>query len=199
MTATTTLKSAAAVRAYGKAYGSAAKLELANDVDLAALLKGQTYDERIAARGEFIEGAKESGYTAPDKLWERTIARLVEFHDLDRPKATTKKAQDVSAKREAAKEAEKKALEIIAKAKGLTVEKATPQQLLQLATDPKLTTANKKILVDAAMRKEKEEAKEKQKAANDADKAVREEIRDLLAKMHGPQLAKALAALKKIK
>lgn len=169
-----------------------------------ALVPGMSYDAYSAYALEWRK-AYGASPEASQKAWERAIKamnaylRSKDSVEFTIPKSDNAKAQQMAAKREAAKAADQKALEVIAKAKGLALETAKPDQLLQLAADPKLTTANKKILVDAAIKREKEEKREAEKAGNEADKALREEAREILKGFHGAQLAKALAALKKIK
>lgn len=184
------------VQDFADAYVGADIAQAADDRAFAAILKGQSYAARQETRRVFVEQATFKSYAAPEKLWERTFKRINEFFDVGVPKAETKKAVETANKRNAAKAA----AEVIAKAKlGKPIEQATPAELKQLATDKNLITANKEALVNAALQKEKAEKKEAEKAANVADKALRDEARELLNKLHGKSLEKALAALRKIK
>lgn len=180
-----------AFKAFGNAMASAFPLEMSYaDYTAAAAAWKAEYSR---------EGANEA---AAQKAFERAIKtmnahlRAIDSAEFATPKADNKKAVEVAAKRNAAKEA----AAVIAKAKlGKPIEQATPAELLSLANDKTLLTANKEALVKEALAKEKAEKREADKAANAADKALRDDIREMLNKMHGPQLAKAKAALAKIK
>lgn len=80
--------------------------------ELGTLLRDANLDEWNAARGAFIIGAADEGYSDPGKLWERTIAFGQDVCNAkgvplikEKPKATTK-AATTKAKQRSARDAQ---------------------------------------------------------------------------------------------
>jgi hypothetical protein len=108
-----------------------------------------------AARAAFIEGAKSTGYLAPDKLWERVIKQGQELGIVpDKPKAATAESTKKAAQREG------KASKIEALAKSGSV-----QDILKRAAEASLKG-------DASLALDLNEAAKRAQAA--ADKAARD-------------------------
>ena len=153
---------------------------------------------RAAWQNEYAS-AKKANEVATAKAWQRIAARMGEEFGLEKPKATTAKAVKVSESRAKAKEM---AAQVIQAAMGKPVELVKSEELTALVAKPdfaKLTPTNRNVILDAIKVKQREETKEADKAANEADKALRDEARDILKGLHGKSLEKALAALRKIK
>jgi hypothetical protein len=130
-----------------------------------------------AARARFIEGAKSTGYLAPDKLWERVIKQGQELGIVpDKPKAATAESTKKAAQRES------KASKIEALAKS-----ASPQDLLKqsAAASLKGDASQALDLLTAAKR-----------AQADADKAARDAAATEIEK-HAGTIRAALRRLEK--
>ena len=199
----------AALRAYDKATNEASTAfkTLGNSM-AAVFVPGMAYAEysesATAWKAEYSKGGASA--EAAQKAFERALRdmnahlRAIEAEEFAIPKADNAKAQKQAASREEAKKKNAEVLSLLLQKAGLSNESATADSILAyVAKDQNLTLANKELLTNEAIKRGKAEMKAKQDESNKADKAVRDEIKDLLDNLHGAQLAKALAALKKIK
>lgn len=184
--------------AFGAAYAASAIAMEADDREFAKALNGLNFEAWNAARGEFIKGATDAGYKAGEKLWERTVKRLNELFGVEKPKAESKKAQEAATKRDAAKQA---AAAIIKAKLGAKADFATPAQILELAKDDKLISANKKALMAEAMRRDSEASKEKAAKVKEEAAALYDAIHAMIKphRYDPKMLGKIKAALAKIK
>jgi hypothetical protein len=143
-----------------------------------------------AARAAFIEGAKSTGYLAPDKLWERVIKQGQELGIVpDKPKAATAESSKKAAQRE------KKADRIEALAKS-----ASPQDLLKqsAAASLKGDAGAALDLLTAAKRAQADADKAARDAASTEIEKHASAIRAALRRLEKSGDVKALASIAKV-
>jgi enoyl-CoA hydratase/carnithine racemase len=153
---------------FGGLYARAERGQSLRDEEMFIALKGLNFEATQAFRASFIDGAKTEGFVAPEKLWERTINRLVDAFDYIRPRSESGKAKQISEKRQAAKDGAKTLIE------GESLK--TPRAIREAAVEAPKSIRDE--LMRAADDLEKEQAKSTKAKSEETAKDVSKRIKN---------------------